>query len=95
MIYSSLRGLLGGDGKNYSLAVGTHEEAKLYARSMHYARIRPDGTIETGEGIAPSLTKAMEDVVGSTRDPWGFWQVERTGDRLDSVRQRYLDRVGR
>jgi hypothetical protein len=62
---------------------------------MHHARIRPDGNIETDKGIAPSLTKAMEYVVGSARDPWSFWQVEGTGDRLDAVRQRYLDRVGR
>jgi hypothetical protein len=37
----------------------------------------------------------MEYVVGSARDPWGFWQVEGTGDRLDAVRQRYLDRFVR
>jgi Protein of unknown function DUF262/Restriction Enzyme Adenine Methylase Associated len=63
---------------------------------MHYARVRPEGTIETEEGsVAASPTKAMEYVVGSARDPWGFWQVEGTGDRLDAVRQRYLDRFGR
>lgn len=39
-IHNALTGMLGGDGNNYSLAGGTHEAAKLYARSMHYARQR-------------------------------------------------------
>ncbi|MEU4424845.1 DUF262 domain-containing protein [Actinoplanes sp. NPDC024001] len=63
---------------------------------MHYAHVRPGGTIQTEEGsVATSLTKAMEYVVGSARDPWGFWRVEDTGDQLDTIRQRYLDRFGR
>lgn len=61
----------------------------------HYARVLPDGALDTEAGPATSLSRAMQYVVGSARDPWGFWQVELTGDRLDTVRHRYLDRFGR
>ena len=63
---------------------------------MHYARVHAEGTIETEKGsAAASPTRAMQDVVGPARNPWAFWQVEETGDRLDAVRQRYLDRFRR
>jgi hypothetical protein len=63
---------------------------------LHYARIRPDGDIQTASGrIASAPTKAMEDAVGSASNAWAFWQVERTHERLDTVRQRYLDQQGR
>jgi hypothetical protein len=63
---------------------------------MHYARIRPDGNIETASGsIAAAPTKAMENAVGVASNGWTFWQVERTRERLDTVRQRYLDHFGR
>ncbi len=48
----------------------------------------------TGGGSLASLSRAMANAVGSARDPWGFWQLERTGDRLDVLRQRYLDHFG-
>ncbi|WIN00611.1 DUF262 domain-containing protein [Actinoplanes oblitus] len=60
---------------------------------VHYARVRPEGTIETEEGsVAASPTEAMRNVVGSARDPWSFWKVEGTDEELDVVRQRYLRR---
>lgn len=63
---------------------------------LHYARIRPDGDIQTASGcIASAPTKAMEDAVGSASNAWAFWQVERTHERLDTVRQRYLDQYER
>jgi hypothetical protein len=62
----------------------------------HFARIRPDGNIQTSSGlIATAPTKAMEDAVGSASNAWAFWQVERTRERLETVRQRYLDQFGR
>jgi Protein of unknown function DUF262/Restriction Enzyme Adenine Methylase Associated len=63
---------------------------------LHCARIHPDGNIETASGsIATAPTKAMEDAVGVASNGWAFWQVERTRERLDTVRQRYLDHFGR
>jgi hypothetical protein len=59
---------------------------------VYHARVRPDGRIETASGAtATAPTKAMEDAVGVASNGWAFWQVERTGERLDAVRQRYLD----
>lgn len=55
----------------------------------HYARIRPDGNIETAAGsIAAAPTKAMKDAVGVASNGWDFWQIERTRERLDTVRRR-------
>ncbi len=63
---------------------------------LYYARVRPDGNIETASGfVATAPTKAMEDAVGVASNGWAFWQVERTRERLDTVRQRYLDHFGR
>jgi Protein of unknown function DUF262/Restriction Enzyme Adenine Methylase Associated len=63
---------------------------------LYHARIRPDGKIETASGsIATAPTKAMEDAVGVANNGWAFWQVEETRERLDTVRQRYLDHFGR
>ncbi|GAA1528277.1 DUF262 domain-containing protein [Dactylosporangium maewongense] len=63
---------------------------------LHYARVHPDGTIETAsEARATSPTKAMEHAVGVASNGWAFWQVERTRERLDTVRQRYLDHFER
>jgi hypothetical protein len=59
---------------------------------LRYARVMADGTIETENGTAASLSRAMQLAVGSVRYPWNFWRVERTGDQLDVVRQRYLER---
>jgi hypothetical protein len=57
---------------------------------------RPDGNIETASGsIATAPTKAMANAVGVASNGWAFWQVERTRERLDTVRQRYLDHFGR
>lgn len=39
-IYRDQLDRMGGDGLNYSFAIGTYAEAKLYASSMHYARVR-------------------------------------------------------
>ncbi|MEV4136296.1 hypothetical protein AB0J72_29520 [Dactylosporangium sp. NPDC049742] len=44
---------------------------------------------------ATSPTKAMEHAVGVASNGWAFWQVERTRERLDTVRQRYLDQFER
>jgi hypothetical protein len=61
---------------------------------VYFARVRPDGKIETASGsIATAPTKAMEDAVGVASNGWAFWQVEQTRERLDSVRQRYLDQT--
>jgi hypothetical protein len=62
---------------------------------LYYARVRPDGNIETVSETATAPTKAMEDAVGVASNGWAFWQVERTRERLDTVRQRYLDHFGR
>jgi uncharacterized protein DUF262/RAMA domain-containing protein len=62
----------------------------------HYARIRPDGNIETAAGfVAAAPTKAMKDAVGVASNGWDFWQLERTRERLDSVRKRYLEHFRR
>lgn len=61
----------------------------------YYARIRPDGWIETDSGAAATPTKAMTDAAGGGGNGWSFWQVERTRERLDAVRQRYLNQFGR
>ncbi|MEV6303323.1 DUF262 domain-containing protein [Actinoplanes sp. NPDC051861] len=66
-----------------------------------HARVRPDGNLETASApgavspaVAPSLSKAMENAGAGGGNGWSFWQVERTGERLDSVRQRYLNQSG-
>jgi RAMA domain-containing protein len=76
--------------------VSTDDRLVGYRRDQrHYARIRPDGSIETAGGTATAPTKAMEYAVGVASNGWAFWQVERTRERLDAVRQRYLDQFGR
>jgi hypothetical protein len=77
--------------------ISTDDRLIGYRRNrLHYARIRPDGNIETASGlIATAPTKAMEDAVRVASNGWAFWQVERTRERLDTVRQRYLDHFGR
>lgn len=77
--------------------VNTDDRLVGYRRDQpHYARIRPDGNMETASGfVATAPTKAMEAAVGVASNGWAFWQVERTGERLDTVRQRYLDQFGR
>jgi hypothetical protein len=63
---------------------------------MYYARIRPDGKLETASGsITTAPTKAMADAIGVASNGWAFWKVERTRERLDVVRQRYLDHFER
>jgi hypothetical protein len=63
---------------------------------LHYARVRPDGHIETASGrVAGAPTKAMEYAVGMGSNGWAFWEVEETKERLDTIRQRYLDQFGR
>jgi hypothetical protein len=77
--------------------IDTADRLVGYRRGQpHYARIRPDGKIETVAGrTATTPTKAMEDAVGVASNGWAFWQVERTSERLDAVRQRYLDHFAR
>ncbi|MET8282957.1 DUF262 domain-containing protein [Micromonospora sp. NPDC005174] len=62
---------------------------------LYYARVRPDGSIETASGVASAPTKAMEDAVGVASNGWAFWEVEGTKERLDTIRQRYLEQVAR
>ena len=63
---------------------------------LHYARVRPDGRLETASGrIAGAPSKAMEDAVGVAGNGWVFWEVEGAKERLDTTRQRYLDQFGR
>ncbi|WP_444949814.1 GmrSD restriction endonuclease domain-containing protein [Micromonospora ureilytica] len=72
--------------------------ARLVGRrrgELYYARVRPGGSIETASGVASAPTKAMEDVVGVASNGWAFWEVEGTKERLDTIRQRYLEQAAR
>lgn len=62
---------------------------------LYYARVRADGGIETASGVASAPTKAMEDAVGVASNGWAFWEVEGTKERLDAIRQRYLEQLAR
>ncbi|GAA4601379.1 hypothetical protein BJY16_003862 [Actinoplanes octamycinicus] len=62
---------------------------------MYYARVRPDGRIETAAGVASAPSKAMEDAVGVAGNGWAFWSAEGTKERLDAIRQQYLEQFGR
>lgn len=61
----------------------------------YYARVLADGRIQTESGsISAAPTAAMMEALGVASNGWAFWQVDRTKERLDAVRQRYLEGAG-
>jgi hypothetical protein len=72
------------------------ENERLVGRrksQQYQARVLGDGSIETPPGtVSTAPTAAMMAAVGVASNGWAFWHVDRTGERLNSVRQRYLDR---
>lgn len=63
-----------------------HRKGKPY-----FARVLADGRLQTASGSASvAPTRAMMDAVGVASNGWAFWRVERTGELLSAVRERYL-----
>jgi acetyl-CoA carboxylase carboxyltransferase component len=62
----------------------------------YYASVLGDGRIKTVTGsVSAAPTAAMMNTLGVSGNGWAFWHVERTKERLDTIRQQYLERFGR
>lgn len=59
------------------------------------ARITRAGTFLAGGKEFASPSTALSDLVGSSRNGWRDWRLERTGESLEQIRERYRQRDSR